>query len=111
MKQSSNSDGHPLPNDGPIVDGNDIIWDPRPQTRAWNGDDPVNEELWFFAGALVKSSQHQDFVSCKGLVLERLPNSNIYKRLGGGVAPLGKSASKDWDAWKQKAQWATVILV
>jgi hypothetical protein len=50
-------------------------------------------------------------VSCKGLVLERLPNSNKYRRLGGGIAPLGKSAPKDWDAWKQKAQWATIILV
>lgn len=111
LKQSSDLDGHALPNDVPIVDENDIIWDPRPKTRAWNGDDPVNEQLWFFAGALVQSSKHQYFVSCKGLVLERLPDGNTYKRLGGGVAPLGKSASKDWNTWKQKAQWATVILV
>ena len=111
LKQNPELDGHAPSSDVSIVDEDSIMWDPRPKTRAWNGDDPVNEELWFFAGALVKSSQHQDFVSCKGLVLERLPNSNIYKRLGGGVAPLGKSASKDWDAWKQKAQWATVILV
>ena len=104
-------DGHALSNDIPIVDENNIMWDPRPKTRAWNGDDPVNEELWFFAGALVQSSKHQYFVSCKGLVLERLPDGNTYKRLGGGVAPLGKSASKDWNTWKQKAQWAAVILV
>jgi hypothetical protein len=111
LEQSSDLNGRALPNDVPIVDEDGIMWDPRPKTRAWDGDDPVNEELWFFAGALVKSSRHEYFVSCKGLVLERLPNSNKYRRLGGGIAPLGKSAPKDWDAWKQKAQWATIILV
>lgn len=111
LKKSSDSDGHAPPNDVPIVDEDSIMWDPRPKTRAWNGDDPVNEELWFFAGALVKSSRHQYFVSCRGLMLERLPDSTMYRRLGGGIAPLEKSASKDWDTWKQKAHWATVILV
>jgi hypothetical protein len=110
-KKSSDLDGHAPPNDVPIVDEDSIMWDPRPKTRAWNGDDPVNEELWFFAGALVKSSRHPYFVSCKGLVLERLPDSTTYRRVGGGVAPLGKSTPKDWDTWKRKAQWATVILV